>query len=284
MSICSCMSQPAPQVPTRVCRGVVCVFHVPPTVTVQRMDPHYVHVYRDTTEQLVVGLRVAALLHVRHYYHVLSQWCVCASLGNSYRYIYSFVSVLTLCNISLCLPQYLCITHSSPGPPSAPQVLSVSTKNATAVVMSWFPPQDSGGVGVVYTVYYQTVYGSQRMTLANITTTSVTVTNLSPGTEYMITVVADNGLPGEEASRSASVTVTTEGVSTSILVVITLFKYMMYMYMILRINVYFCIPCTCISPAHTHLGNSSAASSTPNIIGVVLGIVVLVLFILVVLL
>ena len=177
--------------------------------------------------------------------------CVCASLGNSYRYI-CHLSVLTLCNISLCLPQYLCITHSSPGPPSAPQDLSVSTKNATAVVLSWFQPQDSGGVGVVYIVYYQTVSGSQRMTLANITTTSVTVINLSPGTEYMITVVADNGLPGEEASRSASVTVTTEGVSTSILVVITLFKYM-YMYMILRINVYFCIPCTCISPAHTHI-------------------------------
>ena len=154
--------------------------------------------------------------------------CVPASLGNSYRYIFICICTDIVQHFFLCLPQYLCITHSSPGPPSAPQVLSVSTKNATAVFLTWFPPQDSGGVGVVYTVYYQTVNGSLRMTLANIITTSVTVTNLSPGTEYMITVVADNGLPGEEASRSASVTVTTEGVSTSILVVITLFKYMMY--------------------------------------------------------
>ena len=136
--------------------------------------------------------------------------CVCLTLENCYRYL--FISSFCICTD---IVQHFCITHSSPGPPSSPQGLSVNSKNATAVVLTWSPPQDSGGVGVVYTVYYQTVSGSLRMTLTNITTTSVTVTNLSPGTEYMITVVADNGLPGEEASRSASVTVTTEGVSTS---------------------------------------------------------------------
>ena len=70
-------------------------------------------------------------------------------------------------------------------------------------------------MGVVYTMYYQTVYGSLRMTLANITTTSVTVTNLSPGTEYRITVVADNGIAGDELNRSVSVTVATQLLTTT---------------------------------------------------------------------
>ena len=69
-------------------------------------------------------------------------------------------------------------------------------------------------MGVVfYTVYYQAVSGSLKMTLGNITTTLVTVTNLSPATQYMMTVVAENGVPGDEANRSASITVTTQSVS-----------------------------------------------------------------------
>ena len=96
---------------------------------------------------------------------------------------------------------------------SAPQWLTIGATNTTAVVLSWSPPQDSGGMGVVfYTVYYQAVSGSLKMTLGNITTTSVTVTNLSPATEYMMTVVAENGVPGDEANRSVSITVTTQSI------------------------------------------------------------------------
>ena len=62
---------------------------------------------------------------------------------------------------------------------------------------------------VVYSVYYQTSSGSLRMTWGNVSTTSVTVTNLSPATEYVITVVAQNGLYGDERNRSTSVNVIT---------------------------------------------------------------------------
>eukprot|EP00731_Ephydatia_muelleri_P014483 Em0008g203a len=71
---------------------------------------------------------------------------------------------------------------------------------------------DSGGVDTVfYTVYYQAlISGSLRMTWGNVTTTSVTVTNLLPATEYRMTVVAQNGLPGEEGNRSISIILTTQ--------------------------------------------------------------------------
>ena len=102
--------------------------------------------------------------------------------------------------------------HAHPGPPSAPQNLTMGTISATAVVLSWSPPQDSGGMGTVfYTVYYQAlISGSLRMTWGNVTTTSVTVTNLLPATEYRMTVVAQNGLPGEEGNRSISIILTTQ--------------------------------------------------------------------------
>eukprot|EP00731_Ephydatia_muelleri_P014385 Em0008g105a len=83
---------------------------------------------------------------------------------------------------------------------------------------------DSGGMGTVfYTVYYQAlISGSLRMTWGNATTTSVTVTNLLPATEYRMTVVAQNGLPGDEGNSSASLNVTTQSAlqSTSTLVIV----------------------------------------------------------------
>ena len=66
-----------------------------------------------------------------------------------------------------------------------------------------------------YTVYYQAVNGSLKMTLGTLTTTSVTVTKMLPATEYRFTVVAENGVPGDEANRSATVTATTESLSSS---------------------------------------------------------------------
>ena len=121
-------------------------------------------------------------------------------------------------------------------------------------------------MGVVfYTVYYQAVSGSLKMTLGNITTTSVTVTNLSPATEYMMTVVAENGVPGDEANRSVSITVTTESVFTC-----TLAYYFFFLY------IYVTSICkSTISNVHTHTFTCSAfiaASSTPLIVGVVVGV------------
>ena len=69
---------------------------------------------------------------------------------------------------------------------------------------------------VFYTVYYQALTsGSLRMTWGNVTTTSVTVTNLLPATQYRITVVAQNGGTGDEGNRSVSITVTTQSSSSS---------------------------------------------------------------------
>ena len=118
--------------------------------------------------------------------------------------IYRFVI-----NIGTCIDCVL--YHAHPGSPSAPQNLTTGTISATAVVLSWSPPQDSGGMGTVfYTVYYQAlISGSLRMTWGTVTTTSVTVTNLLPATEYRMTVVAQNGLPGDERNRSTIIDVTT---------------------------------------------------------------------------
>ena len=105
------------------------------------------------------------------------------------------------------------VYHAHPGPPSAPQNLAIGT----AVVLSWSPPQDSGGMGTVfYTVYYQAlISGSLRMTWGTVTTTSVTVTNLLPATEYRMTVVAQNGAPGDEGNSSISIMFTTQSSSAS---------------------------------------------------------------------
>eukprot|EP00731_Ephydatia_muelleri_P014469 Em0008g189a len=56
---------------------------------------------------------------------------------------------------------------------------------------------------------------SSRMTWGTVYTTSVTVTNLLPATEYRMTMVAQNGLPGEEGNRSISIVLTTQSVSAS---------------------------------------------------------------------
>ncbi|KAL5491927.1 hypothetical protein EMCRGX_G017303 [Ephydatia muelleri] len=101
------------------------------------------------------------------------------------------------------------------GPPSAPQNVSVDAIGTTYVVLNWYTPQDSGGTEAIsYWIYYQAVNDSLRMTSGNVTATSVNVTNMHPGTEYKITVVAWNGIPGDEQKRSALITVKTQSLST----------------------------------------------------------------------
>ena len=83
------------------------------------------------------------------------------------------------------------------------------------MVLNWYTPQDSGGTEAIsYWIYYQAVNDSLRMTSGNVTATSVNVTNMHPGTEYKITVVAWNGIPGDEQKRSALITVKTQSLST----------------------------------------------------------------------
>ena len=96
-------------------------------------------------------------------------------------------------------------------PSSPPQGLRADAINTTAVMLSWSPPQDSGGIDIVlYAVYYQAlISGSLRMTWGNFYTTSVTVTNLHPATGYRMTVVAQNGGSWDEENGTASIDVTT---------------------------------------------------------------------------
>lgn len=103
-----------------------------------------------------------------------------------------------------------------PGPPSAPRNLSVDATGATYVSFYWSPPMDSGGTyEVLYLIYYQAVNVSLRMTLGSVTATSAMMTNMFPDTVYNITVVADNGISGDELKRSASISVKTQSLSTS---------------------------------------------------------------------
>ena len=101
-----------------------------------------------------------------------------------------------------------------PDPSSAPLGLIAYAINTTAVMLSWSPPQDSEGIdSVLYAVYYQAlINGSLRMTWGNFYTTSVTVTNLHPATEYRMTVVAQNGGPWDEGNGTVSIDVTTQSV------------------------------------------------------------------------
>ena len=67
------------------------------------------------------------------------------------------------------------------------------------------------GIGgpLYYNVSYQAVNGSSNVTSDITTNTHMNVTNLYPGVTYTMTVEADNGVPGDESKRSASIYVTT---------------------------------------------------------------------------
>ena len=78
------------------------------------------------------------------------------------------------------------------------------------MILSWLPPEDTGlGRDLSYKVYYQDVNGT-----SNTTTTYHNVTGLFPNTTYTMTVMADNGIAGDEEERSVSVNVTTKASDT----------------------------------------------------------------------
>ena len=77
------------------------------------------------------------------------------------------------------------------------------------MVLTWLPSEDRGfGGDLSYKVYYQDINGtSLNMTT---TTTYFHVTGLSPNTIYTMTVMADNGIAGNEENKRLSVNVTTK--------------------------------------------------------------------------
>ena len=99
-------------------------------------------------------------------------------------------------------------------PPSAPQHLTAAHVGYTYVNLTWSPPEDPGiGGPLYYTVSYHGVNGSSNGT-SNTTELTCNVTHLSPGHTYIMTVVAGNGVSGDEGNRSASINVTTHSTPT----------------------------------------------------------------------
>ena len=99
-------------------------------------------------------------------------------------------------------------------PPSAPQNVTAAHVGDTYVNLTWSPPEYPGiGGPLNYSVSYQEVNGSSNGT-SNTTELTYNVTSLSPGHTYIITVVAENGVSGDEGIRSASITVTTNSIPT----------------------------------------------------------------------
>ena len=98
-------------------------------------------------------------------------------------------------------------------PPSAPQHLTANDAGATYVVLTWSQPKDTGlGGDLSYKVSYQDTNRTSHNMIT--TTTYHNVTGLSPNTTYTMTVMADNGIAGNEENRSVSVNVTTKATDT----------------------------------------------------------------------
>ena len=82
------------------------------------------------------------------------------------------------------------------------------------MVLAWSQPKDTGlGGDLSYKVSYQDINGTSS-NMTNTTTTSHNVTGLSPNTTYTMTVMADNGIAGNEENRTASVSVKTKTTDT----------------------------------------------------------------------
>ncbi len=98
-------------------------------------------------------------------------------------------------------------------PPSAPTNLTAGTPTSTSVPLSWSASTDTGGSGLAgYTVYREN--GATDVEVGTSTTTSFTVTGLSPNTEYTFYVVArDNA--GNVSAPSEPVTVRTASSDSS---------------------------------------------------------------------
>ena len=84
------------------------------------------------------------------------------------------------------------------------------------MVLTWLPPEDTGlGGDLSYKVSHQDINGTSYNMTTTTTITYHNVTGLSPNTTYTMTVMADNGIAGNEENRSVSVNVTTKAIETS---------------------------------------------------------------------
>ena len=73
------------------------------------------------------------------------------------------------------------------------------------------------GIGgpLYYNVSYQAASGPNGASNgASVINTNITITNLSPATNYSMFVVAENGVSGDERNRSAIIYVTTNSTYT----------------------------------------------------------------------
>ena len=78
--------------------------------------------------------------------------------------------------------------------------------------LTWSQPNDIGLGGVLsYKVSYRDISGT-LFNMVNCTILSHDVTDLTPNTTYTMTVMADNGISGNEENRSVSVNVTTNAI------------------------------------------------------------------------
>ena len=93
-------------------------------------------------------------------------------------------------------------------PPTAPGTPSASGVTANTAALSWTASTDSGGSGLAgYNVYRE--QGATDPQLGQSTTNSVTLTGLSPSTQYQVYVRARDGA-GNLSTPSSTVTFTTE--------------------------------------------------------------------------
>ena len=101
-----------------------------------------------------------------------------------------------------------CVIHFSSGPPSAPLSPSLSPQSLSSVVLSW-TPSDADCV-VKYTIILTNITEGNASYIYNTTTntTSMTVSDLTQGADYLFTVagIDGEGRVGEYSALSERLT------------------------------------------------------------------------------
>ena len=106
-------------------------------------------------------------------------------------------------------------THTYTEPPSAPQNLEVINFTNISVYLTWEPPESTGGRDdIKYELSYNRSDGSgDRIVYGRVATTEGEISGLTPFTEYVVFVSAENGVSSQvpdASGRTVTTTVTTE--------------------------------------------------------------------------